>query len=115
MPVALLALIALLIALFALRGEQVVAANQVVAAPDIRGATHGAIEPGDATVDFQNPAAGDQVRLGGPVNVILVDAETPAAREEAEQAPDREQEGADPGDAGEGTAGQPDAVNAVQP
>jgi hypothetical protein len=195
-PVALFALIALLIALLALRGEQVVVpevrgetvevaqqrlveagleeaprvqevivddqgqigrvlqqnpapgdeidsddavllqagvANQVVSVPDIRGATRdaaqrilaaagltlGAIEPGDAPgdaiVDFQNPAAGDQARLGGPVNVILVDAEEPAQDEEAEQAPDQEQEGADPGDAGEGTAGQPGAVSEVQP
>jgi PASTA domain len=195
-PVALFALIALLIALLALRGEQVVVpevrgetvevaqqrlveaglegaprvqevivadqgqigrvlqqnpapgeeidsddavllqadgANQIVSVPDIRGATRddaqrilaaagltlGAIEPGDApgdaTVDFQNPAAGDQARLGGPVNVILVDAEEPAEDEEAEQAPDQEQEGADPGHAGEGTAGRPDAVNEVQP
>jgi hypothetical protein len=85
--------------------------HQVVSVPD----SCGAIEPGDATVDFQNPAAGDQARLGGPVNVILVDAEEPAQDEEAEQAPDQEQEGAVPGDAGEGTAGQPDAVNEVLP
>jgi hypothetical protein len=106
-PLALFALIAL----FALRGEKVVAANQVVSVPDSRGA----IEPGDATISFQNPAAGDQARLGGPVNVILVEADEPAEDEEAEQAPAEEQEGAVPGDAGEGTAGQPDAVNEVQP
>ena len=64
-------------------------ANQVVGVPNIRGATLdqaqqilsaagltlGVIDPGDAPrdalVDFQNPAAGDDARLGSPVNVLL--------------------------------------------
>ena len=76
-------------------------ANQVVAVPDVLGATRddaqrilessgltlGAIEPGDASsdarVDFQNPAAGGQARLGSPVSVILVDEEVAEADEGA--------------------------------
>ena len=68
-------------------------ANQVVPVPDVRGATRdqaqqalaaagltlGVIEPADAgaeaVVDFQNPAAGADARLGSPVNVILAEAE----------------------------------------
>lgn len=64
-------------------------ANQVVGVPNVRGATLdqaqqrlaasgltlGVIEPGDAprdaVVDFQNPAAGADARLGSPVNVLL--------------------------------------------
>ena len=71
-------------------------ANQAVSVPDVRGRTRdeaqlilqqsgltlGVIEPGDAPgdalVDFQNPGAGGEARLGSPVNVILVDAEEPA-------------------------------------
>jgi hypothetical protein len=108
-------------------------ANQIVGVPEIRGATLdqaqqilsasgltlGVIEPGDAPgdarVDFQNPAAGDQARLGGPVNVILVDAEEPAEEEEPEQAPGGEPDGAEPGDAGDGTADAPAAVSEALP
>jgi hypothetical protein len=64
-------------------------ANQVVGVPNLRGATLdqaqqilgasgltlGVIDPGDAPrdalVDFQNPAAGDEARLGSPVKVLL--------------------------------------------
>jgi PASTA domain len=70
-------------------------ANQVVGVPEVRGATRdqaqqllsaagltvGAIEPGDAsadaTVDFQNPAAGENARVGSPVSLILVEPEAP--------------------------------------
>jgi hypothetical protein len=108
-------------------------ANQVVSVPDVRGRTRdeaqlllqqagltlGVIEPGDAPgdalVDFQNPGAGGEARLGAPVNVILVDAEEPAQDEEPEQAPGGEPDGAEPGDAGDGTAGAPDAVSEALP
>jgi hypothetical protein len=74
-------------------------ANQVVGVPNVRGATLeqaqqilsasgltlGVIEPGDAPgdalVDFQNPAAGDEGRLGSPVNIRL------AVEEEEEPTP----------------------------
>jgi hypothetical protein len=74
-------------------------ANQIVGVPELRGATLdqaqrilgasgltlGVIEPGDAPrdalVDFQNPAAGDDARLGSPVNVLL------EVEEEAEEEP----------------------------
>jgi hypothetical protein len=64
-------------------------ADEIVGVPDVRGATLeqaqqilggsgltlGVIEPGDAPrdalVDFQNPAAGDDARVGAPVNVLL--------------------------------------------
>jgi len=64
-------------------------ADQAVDVPNVRGATLdqaqqilgaagltlGVIEPGDAPrdalVDFQNPAAGDDARLGSPVNILL--------------------------------------------
>ena len=107
-------------------------ANQAVAVPDVRGRTRdeaqlilqqagltlGVIEPGDAPgdalVDFQNPGAGGEARLGGPVNVILVEPEEPAEEEQPEQAPGGEPDAA-PGDAGEGTAGAPDAVSETLP
>jgi serine/threonine-protein kinase len=72
-------------------------ANQVVGVPDVRGATLeqaqqvltarglmlGVIEPGDAPrdarVDFQNPAAGGEARVGSPVNVILAVEDEPEA------------------------------------
>ncbi len=78
-------------------------ANQVVGVPDVSGTTRdraqqilqasgltlGAIEPGDAsgeaTVDFQNPAAGGQARQGAPVDVILVEPE--AAEDQQPAAP----------------------------
>jgi hypothetical protein len=47
--------------------------------------------------------------------VILVDAEEPAQDEEPEQAPGGEPDGAEPGDAGDGTAGAPDAVSEALP
>ena len=68
-------------------------ANQVVTVPNIRGVTLdqaqqllnrsglalGVIDPGDAPrdalVDFQNPAAGADARLGSAVNVLLTVAE----------------------------------------
>jgi hypothetical protein len=74
-------------------------ANQTVGVPDVRGATLdqaqqilrtsgltlGVIDPGDAPrdarVDFQNPGAGDEARLGSPVNVLL------AVEEEEEATP----------------------------
>ena len=74
-------------------------ANQIVGVPNVRGATLeqaqqilgangltlGVIDPGDAprdaVVDFQNPAAGDEARLGSPVNVLL------AVEEEEEATP----------------------------
>jgi eukaryotic-like serine/threonine-protein kinase len=89
-------------------------ANQAVSVPDVRGLTRdeaqrvlqgagltlGVIEPGDAPgdarVDFQNPGAGGEARLGSPVNVILADAEAPAADE---QAPAEQPDGAVPDDA----------------
>ena len=107
-------------------------ANQAVAVPDVRGRTRdeaqlilqqagltlGVIEPGDAPgdaiVDFQNPGAGGEARLGGPVNVILVEPEEPAEEEQPEQAPGGEPDAA-PGDAGDGTAGVPDAVSETLP
>jgi beta-lactam-binding protein with PASTA domain len=64
-------------------------ANQIVTVPNIRGATLdqaqqllnraglalGVIDPGDAPrdalIDFQNPAAGSDARLGSAVNVLL--------------------------------------------
>jgi hypothetical protein len=93
-------------------------ANQAVAVPDVRGRTRdeaqrileasgltlGVIEPGDAPgdarVDFQNPAAGGQARLGGPVNVILVEPEQDAedGAEEPEQPPAGEEDGPAPGE-----------------
>jgi PASTA domain-containing protein len=75
-------------------------ANQIVDVPNIRGATLeqaqqllgasgltlGTIEPGDAPPDalvtFQNPAAGEQARLGSPVTVLL-----DVADDEAEPTP----------------------------
>jgi len=72
-------------------------ANQVVSVPNIRGVTLdqaqqllnrsglalGVIDPGDAPrdalVDFQNPAAGSDARLGSAVNVLLTVAEEEAA------------------------------------
>jgi PASTA domain len=78
-------------------------ANQIVGVPNLNGATLaqaqqilgasgltlGVIEPGDAPgdalVDFQNPAAGDEARLGSPVNVRLVVEE--AADEEPTPTP----------------------------
>ena len=84
-------------------------ANQVVGVPEVRGATRdqaqqilaqsgltlGAIEPadasGEATVDFQNPAAGEDARVGSPVNLILVEpeaeAEEPAVEDPAAEEP----------------------------
>jgi PASTA domain-containing protein len=80
-------------------------ANQVVGVPDLRGATRdqaqqllsqsgltlGAIEPadapGDAVVDFQNPAAGESANLGSPVNLILI---APEEEPEEEAAPDEQ-------------------------
>jgi hypothetical protein len=77
-------------------------ANQVVGVPNVRGATLeqaqqilgtngltlGVIEPGDAPrdalVDFQNPAAGEDARVGSPVNVLLAVEE---AEEEATATP----------------------------
>jgi PASTA domain len=74
-------------------------ADQIVGVPNLQGATLqqaqqilggsgltlGVIEPGDAPrdalVDFQNPAAGDDARLGSPVNVLL------AVEEDAEEQP----------------------------
>jgi serine/threonine-protein kinase len=71
-------------------------ANQIVGVPNVRGATLdqaqrilaaaglalGVIEPGDAprdaVVDFQNPAAGADARLGSPVNVLLAAPEAQA-------------------------------------
>jgi PASTA domain-containing protein len=68
-------------------------ANQVVSVPNIRGATLdqaqqllgaagltlGVIEPGDAprdaVIDFQNPAAGSDARLGSGVSVLLAVAD----------------------------------------
>jgi hypothetical protein len=76
-------------------------ANQVVAVPEVRGATRdqaqqllsaagltlGVLEPADApadaVVEFQNPAAGAQARLGASVDVILAVEE-----EEAEPTPE---------------------------
>jgi PASTA domain-containing protein len=87
-------------------------ANQVVAVPEIRGATRdqaqqllqqagltlGVIEPGDASgdarVEFQNPGAGGQARLGSPVNVILADEEE--AEPEPEQPAEPPAEEVDP-------------------
>jgi beta-lactam-binding protein with PASTA domain len=84
-------------------------ANQVVDVPDVRGATRdqaqqllgaagltlGAIDPGDAPadaiVDFQNPAAGEDARLGSPVNLILVEPEAPEEEEAAPEQPAPEQ------------------------
>jgi beta-lactam-binding protein with PASTA domain len=78
-------------------------ANQIVAVPEIRGATRdqaqqvlsaagltlGVLEPAgapaDAVVEFQNPAAGEQARVGAPVDVILTVEEEP--EEEPEEAP----------------------------
>jgi PASTA domain len=79
-------------------------ANQVVAVPEIRGATRdqaqqllqqagltlGVIEPGDAAgdarVEFQNPGAGGEARLGSPVNVILAEEdEEPEPEQPVEQ------------------------------
>jgi PASTA domain len=95
-------------------------ANQVVSVPDVRGATRdqaqqilsaagltlGAIEPGDAPgdalVDFQNPAAGGNARLGSPVSVILVEPEAPAEEQQPpaeEQAPPPEESAPEPTDA----------------
>ena len=72
-------------------------ANQSVGVPNVRGATLeqaqqilgangltlGVIDPSDAprdaVVDFQNPAAGDEARLGSPVNVLLAVEEEEAA------------------------------------
>jgi hypothetical protein len=80
-------------------------ANQIVGVPDVRGATRdqaqqllasaglmlGAIEPGDAsaeaTVDFQNPAAGESARVGSAVNLILVEPEAPPEEEIQEPEP----------------------------
>jgi beta-lactam-binding protein with PASTA domain len=68
-------------------------ANEVATVPNIRGVTLdqaqqrlsraglalGVIDPGDpprdARVDFQNPAAGTDARLGSAVNVVLAVAE----------------------------------------
>ncbi|HET8754764.1 MAG TPA: PASTA domain-containing protein [Solirubrobacteraceae bacterium] len=88
-------------------------ANQTVGVPQLRGATLdqaqqilssagltlGVIEPGDAPgdalVDFQNPAAGDEARLGSPVTVRLAVQEdeatptpTPTATPTATAAPE---------------------------
>jgi hypothetical protein len=78
-------------------------ANQIVAVPEIRGATRdqaqqvlsaagltlGVLEPAgapaDAVVEFQNPATGEQARVGAPVDVILTVEEEP--EEEPEEAP----------------------------
>jgi PASTA domain len=106
-------------------------ANQAVSVPDVRGLTRddaqrvlqgagltlGVIEPGDAPgdalVDFQNPGAGGQARVGSPVNVILVDAEEePAEEEQPEQPPAAEEGAAPPDEAVEGADG---AVNEEQP
>ncbi len=83
-------------------------ANQVVGVPDVRGATLeqaqqvltarglmlGVIEPGDAPrdarVDFQNPAAGGDARVGSPVNVILAVEEEPEATPTPTAAPTAE-------------------------
>jgi hypothetical protein len=107
-------------------------ANQAVTVPDVRGRTRdeaqlilqnagltlGVIEPGDAPgdarVDFQNPGAGGQANLGAPVNLILVEADEPAADEEPE-APAEEPDGAAPDDAGDGTAGAPADVSEARP
>jgi hypothetical protein len=80
-------------------------ANQVVGVPDVRGATRdqaqqllaasgltlGAIEPAgasaEATVDFQNPAAGESARVGSPVSLILVEPEAPEEEPTEEPAP----------------------------
>ena len=80
-------------------------ANQIVGVPNVRGATLeqaqqilgangltlGVIDPGDAPrdalVDFQNPAAGDDARLGSPVNVLLAVEER--GRGDTDADPDR--------------------------
>jgi beta-lactam-binding protein with PASTA domain len=61
-----------------LRGATLDQAQQILRGS---GLTLGVIEPGDAPrdarVDFQNPAAGDQARLGSPINVLLAVEEEP--------------------------------------
>jgi beta-lactam-binding protein with PASTA domain len=65
-----------------IRGVTLDQAQQILGAA---GLTLGVIDPGDAPrdalVDFQNPAAGDDARLGSPVNVLL-------AVEEEEEEPE---------------------------
>jgi beta-lactam-binding protein with PASTA domain len=69
-----------------IRGATRDQAQQVLGAA---GLTLGVLEPADApadaVVEFQNPAAGAQARLGSPVDVILTVEEEP---EEAEPAPE---------------------------